>query len=197
MPQVRVAPAPVSLRGITGGEVFNWIPAGGSQRAWPLVNAGVQDGWRWCSRCATLWFSGGTAASVCPAADNRGPHTEKGSGHYFVPHNVGGGIGGLSRSWRYCRKCQGLWNTDWPEGIVCPAGERHSAEGSGDYALLLVDSNLGPLRSANGSLQDNWHWCRKCGGLWFAGHGEGRCAAGGGHIDFEGGLGHELLHRSG
>ena len=181
-------PTPVSLRGIDRGEVFNWIPAEGSQRTWPLANTQLQDGWRWCSRCGTLWFSGGSAASICP---NGGPHTQEGSGHYFVPHNVDGRIAGLSRSWRWCHKCQGLWNTDWPEANVCPAGGQHSSEGSGEYSLLLANP---PLGSANGGLQGDWHSCLKCGVVWFAGHGDGRCAAGNGHRRPEG-QGVEMLHR--
>jgi len=29
--------------------------------------------------------------------------------------------------------------------------------------------------------QNNWRWCNKCHGLFFAGHGAGVCPAGGGH----------------
>jgi hypothetical protein len=30
-------------------------------------------------------------------------------------------------------------------------------------------------------MQDNWRWCNKCQGLFFAGHGAGACPLGGGH----------------
>jgi hypothetical protein len=33
------------------------------------------------------------------------------------------------------------------------------------------------------SSQANWRYCRKCQGLFFAGHGKGVCPAGGGHDD--------------
>ena len=75
--------------------------------------------------------------------------------------------------WRWCSKCQGLWFAGRPTAGVCPAGNSHSRQGSGNYALLNNEPN------APG--QHNWRWCNKCMGLFFRGHNPGKCPAGGGH----------------
>ena len=45
----------------------------------------------------------------------------------------------------------------------CPAGGSHDASQSGHYEIPLEDGvqNLG---------QNNWRWCHKCEGFFFAGH---------------------------
>jgi hypothetical protein len=185
---LRPHPRPVSMTGMYG-EVFNWAPQESETRPWPLGDTEIQDGWRWCSKCAAIWFSLNPSASVCPAG---GSHGQEGSGHYFIPHNVSPRIDRVSRSWRHCPKCQGLWGTDWPGRSGCPAGGEHATTGSGYYALLSMTP---PLGSANNSLQDNWHFCQKCHGLWFAVNNNGRCAVGSGHTHAEG-RGVEMLHRA-
>ena len=71
-------------------------------------------------------------------------------------------------NWRWCRNCQGLWWEGDPAKACCPAGTSpigiipHVADGSADYALAVDDT------SAPG--QQNWRWCERCDGLWFAGN---------------------------
>jgi hypothetical protein len=56
---------------------------------------------------------------------------------------------------------------------TCPAGGSHDASASGDYTLT------NNIPAAPG--QHNWRYCRKCQGLYFAGHNAGACPAGGSH----------------
>jgi hypothetical protein len=45
-----------------------------------------QSGWRWCSKCQGLWFSGNPTDGRCPAG---GPHSSQPSGNYFLFHKDG------------------------------------------------------------------------------------------------------------
>ena len=188
----QTAPQPQSIEivGFQGQEKFTWV-APDARTRWPFQQVKFQDGWKWCHKCAGLWFEP-NANSKCPTG---GTHDDTGSGHYAIAHFNQATAAlptGLQGSWRHCGKCQGLWNTDWFGNSVCPGGGSHSTAGSGYYALIFMNPNLG---SGNGSLQGNWHWCQKCWGLWFAGNGLGRCPAGGGHQPPGGGLDYEILHR--
>jgi hypothetical protein len=164
---------------------------------WPFPEIAVQGGWRHCRKCQGLFFQA-NHPSACPAG---GEHDGAGSGRYalFQPNN-NQVVGGLQGSWKYCPECKGLWNTDWTgSSSVCPkARDRlhrsHSEQGSGDYALIFMQPNLGAQGGEAGGLQDNWHWCQKCWGLWFAGNGVGVCPAGGGHLKPGAALDYELLH---
>ena len=76
-------------------------------------------------------------------------------------------------SWRWCRKCEGLFFSGHPSQGVCPAdiGPHDSSE-SGPYVVDLGDSAIVG--------QNQWRWCSACEGLFFAGGGTlGRCPAGG------------------
>ncbi len=79
-------------------------------------------------------------------------------------------------NWRWCNKCQGLFFAGNNLGS-CPAGGTHShPNNSGSWNYQLIHNHA----IAHG--QDNWRWCNKCQGLFFAGNNNlGRCPAGGTH----------------
>jgi hypothetical protein len=132
-----------------------------------------QPGWRWCSKCYGLFFSGNPSQGSCPV--DRGAHDGATSGAYSVdldaPHQ-----GGQS-AWRWCAKCQGLFFGGNPTQGRCAAdGAAHYGSGSGDYTL---DSE-GP--TAPTGAQPGWRWCNQCQGLFFAGGSTlGTCPSGGPH----------------
>lgn len=66
--------------------------------------------------------------------------------------------------WHWCEKCGALWHASSanPTG-KCPAGDGHSATGSGDYALF--DNPTTPFKSTL-MAQPQWRWCSQCGSLW-------------------------------
>jgi hypothetical protein len=76
-------------------------------------------------------------------------------------------------SWRWCRKCQGLFFAGNTTRGVCPKSGAHDVVGSGNYVLSIHQ----------GHGQSNWRWCFKCEGLYFAGHpnSAGICPDGGIH----------------
>jgi hypothetical protein len=76
-------------------------------------------------------------------------------------------------NWRWCKNCQGLWFAGRPTAGVCPAGNGHSRQGSGNYTIV----NNEPTAPG----QHTWRWCNKCNGMFFRGHNAGKCPASGGH----------------
>jgi hypothetical protein len=133
-----------------------------------------QPGWRWCSKCYGLFYSGNPSQGSCPV--DRGAHDGATSGAYSVdldaPHE-----GGQS-AWRWCAKCQGLFFGGNPSQGRCAAdGAAHDGGGNGDYTL---DSE-GP--TAPTGAQSGWRWCSQCQGLFFAGGSTlGTCPSGGPHV---------------
>ncbi len=83
-------------------------------------------------------------------------------------------------NWRWCNKCQGLFFADRVAASRCPAGGPHATpqqSRSGNYTLW---HNV--AAPANSQVQDNWRWCNKCEGLFFADRvAASRCPAGGSH----------------
>jgi hypothetical protein len=64
---------------------------------------------------------------------------------------------------------------------ACPAGGAHDASKSGNYTL---NDNVST------TIQQNWQWCHRCGGLFYASYGTGTCPA-------QGGRGHNCSGRDG
>jgi hypothetical protein len=129
-----------------------------------------QPGWRWCSRCQGMFFSGNNTSGRCPA--NTAGHDPSGSGGYSIDLEQSDASG--QHNWRWCRKCQGLFFNGHASGGRCPTGQAHDPGASGDY--ILHDSSSGL------SGQNQWRWCRKCEGMFFAGGGTtGVCPAGSSH----------------
>jgi predicted acylesterase/phospholipase RssA len=138
-----------------------------------------QDGWRWCNKCAGLFFGNSFAVSHCPAGGTHADPVQSGSGNYSLPNNVPERPNSQS-NWRWCNKCQGLFHGPEVASSSCPAGGQHAdpaQSGSGNYSLphSVPES---PDR------QSDWRWCNKCTGLF---HGpefaSSSCPAGGHHAD--------------
>ena len=79
-------------------------------------------------------------------------------------------------NWRWCHQCQGLFFAGNPSQGCCPnagiLGGSHSFRDSGNYKLVHNTPSGG---------QNNWRWCSRCQGMFFAGNSLGRCQAGGMH----------------
>jgi len=114
-----------------------------------------QDGWRWCSKCSNLWFSG-NGAGVCAKG---GGHDASGSYKYKLPHGGPNPKGGSQGQWRWCRKTQGMAFSGNGQH-KCPGGGHHDHTGSFDYHLNHGKGHAG---------QNQWRWCCKCQELF---HGE-------------------------
>jgi hypothetical protein len=122
----------------------------------------VQSGWRWCSRCQGLVFSG-MGDGVCFDGD---PHDLSASGAYSVPH--GATPLGAQEGWRWCSRCQGLVFSGLGSGI-CFDEAPHDLSASGTYSV--------PHGTTPPGAQEGWRWCRRCQGLVFGG-GDGACSDG-------------------
>jgi hypothetical protein len=144
----------------------------------PIVN--LQDGWRWCRRCAGMWFSLNAGAGRCPTG---GDHATEGSGSYRLMTNYRQSSG--QARWRWCRRCEGLFYGDGPSQGACPTGGAHDASSSADYTMVLAAPGNAPFT------QDNWRWCHKCQGMHFGGGGV--CPSGGAH-DPAGSASYVMLH---
>lgn len=89
-----------------------------------------QDHWRWCNKCAVLFY-GALPGSKCP--QDGGQHDSRGSGNYAL--SIGLETGMLQGGWCWCLKCQGLFYGGAQNG-VCPNGGTHDKSGSGKYRIL-------------------------------------------------------------
>lgn len=133
-----------------------------------------EDNWFWCSRCEGLFFNGNQTKGRCPAG---GSHGNFGSGLYRLLF-----VGSGQPNWRRCQRCEGLFFFGSVNFGRCPAAGVHDPFASADYVL----EHNAPFVSF--SAQSGWCWCRKCQGLFFAGHvTKGRCPAGAGHDPTESG----------
>jgi hypothetical protein len=103
-----------------------------------------QDNWRWCHKCAGLWYNGHSTKGSCPAGAT---HDFTGSGNYTLQYSPASG----QDNWRWCHKCEGLHFAGDNQFAACPGGGVHSLNGSGDYVLT----------GAPAQGQDNWRWCQK------------------------------------
>jgi hypothetical protein len=89
----------------------------------PTPFAASQDGWRFCGKCACLFWAGDPARiGVCPAGG-----THAAAGWQFVIPVTPGSLGG-QQDWRFCAKCQGLFFDGYASKGVCtgsPGGGIH------------------------------------------------------------------------
>ena len=149
----------------------------------PARGKGVQDNWRFCSKCFTMFYGGGNGG-VCPAG---GPHAAQGFnfGLYFDDIEAQPTPGRDSQfDWRFCEKCYGLFYSGAliAQG-ACPvnspdtgaSAHKHWARG---YFFGLPHDNPGNPG------QPDWRFCYKCFGLFFDdpnNPNKGRCPGGGAH----------------
>ena len=111
-----------------------------------------QDGWRFCGKCAALYFEYQGHAGVCPAGST---HSSSG-GNYTLTDDQG--ASGQAK-WKYCRKCNGLFHTGG--GARCPVktpNTSHDGSASNTYRLATKSSDPG---------QHSWRRCKHCQVLWF------------------------------
>lgn len=96
-----------------------------------------QTNWRWCFKCAALFFNGHQSKGMCPA--DMGPHSSFGSGNYELKHTSDSSLEN-SYGWRWCRKCEQLFYCPFQECVTfCPAGGSHDRAGSGFYYVDWIN----------------------------------------------------------
>jgi hypothetical protein len=124
----------------------------------PSVVQNRQSDWRWCRKCAGLfWAAGQSTAGTCPAGE---AHEKATGGDYTLTRNMPDAPG--QHDWRYCHRCSGLfWASEQAASGTCPAGGQHAQDGSGDYALLMD--------AAGAAGQNDWRRCHKCAALFWSG----------------------------
>ena len=84
----------------------------------------VQFGWRYCSKCSSLFYSGFPTKGRCAAG---GAHVAQ--GFTFGLNHQAPATSSTQTEWRYCDKCFALfWNGAAAKGR-CPAGAGHNAQG--------------------------------------------------------------------
>lgn len=126
----------------------------------------VQNDWRFCRKCQSLFFDGYSGKGACPAG---GGHAAEGY-NFALAHDVSGPG---QRDWRFCTKCYAMFFDGRPEKGVCPVGGAHSAEG---FNFVLAHDGSGPG-------QRDWRFCEKCQSMFFDGYpAKGTCPGGGSHV---------------
>jgi hypothetical protein len=137
------------------------------QQAAPPAADLRQAGWRFCTKCSSLFFDGYQEKGTCPAG---GQHNAQ--GYNFVLRHDAQSAPNEQRDWRFCRKCSAMFFDGAAEKGVCAAGGAHAAEG---FNFALNHDVPGPGQPA-------WRYCRKCAVMFFDGYAtKGRCAAGNDH----------------
>lgn len=128
---------------------------------------GHQSGWRWCKKCAVMWFN--APGSKCPATN--GAHSLEGSGDYSIHVTADD----WQRGWRLCGSCGCLFFGTNLAGSKCAAsgGIHVVARPKQNYFLML--------NSADAPGQTGWRWCQKCQCLWMGMNTGSKCPAGGPH----------------
>src|SRR5713101_9894980 len=120
-----------------------------------------------------MFFAGQADQGHCPAG---GPHDASESGNYLMIFGEGAFNTQPQGGWRFCQKCQGLFfdGPPNPRG-ACPASGQHDPSASGHYLMVFGDGT-------EPNSQGSWRFCKKCQGMFFAGHADqGHCPAGGPH----------------
>jgi hypothetical protein len=97
--------------------------------------------------------------------------------------------------WRYCKNCQGLFYDGNPDAGYCPnpAGPGRGHDTTGGEYILVHDGSIG----LPDPVQDNWRWCSKCEGLFYAGNpDQGTCPKDppNPHIALTSGFSYRLVH---
>ncbi|MBV9481904.1 MAG: hypothetical protein JOZ87_35710 [Chloroflexi bacterium] len=152
-------------------------------------DANHQARWRYCVRCAGLFFDGYDDKgfqNLCPQGGSHAPN-----GYNFVlPHDTAEDDQhqGL---WRYCTQCGGLFFDGYQDKTfqnICPKGGNHVPAGSNFVLPYAIPSNNVPEDEPtdipeDANNQPHWRYCVICGALFFNGYSnKGQCpgAPGGG-----------------
>jgi hypothetical protein len=133
---------------------------------WPkAVLAAIQNNWRNCQKCRTLFFNG-YRRGRCPAS---GPHVGDNRNYKLTYDLTGPG----QSAWRFCNKCDGLFFDGYSHKGVCPSGGGHVAQGF-NFSLRYDSRAPG---------EPGWRYCNKCKSIFHdTGPNKGVCPAGEGHV---------------
>jgi hypothetical protein len=94
-----------------------------------------ESNWRWCKKCQSLAYAGGSTLGSCSAGGN---HDHTGSGDYVLAFNAGTVPAYEENNWRHCRKCHVLSLAGGAALGACAAGGTHDHAGSGDHLLAFA-----------------------------------------------------------
>lgn len=150
-----------------------------------ITHAPTQPGWRRCTKCEGLFFGGqNTTAGTCPSGGQHTADTSRNFAPYlfwYDQFSLDPTSADLEHGWRYCHKCQGLFDNN---GIHnhCPAGGLHDGSESGFYVLDPIDGKEESLAKGTNNTQSEWRLCNRCQGLFYGNHlAASNCPAGGLH----------------
>src|SRR6266498_3168160 len=132
-----------------------------------METATSQKNWRFCEKCAGLFYWNGDpqAQNFCPK--DRGQHVARGF-DFVLPHDIAAGTQDQPQ-WRFCLKCHGLfWAGD--TGGICPRDGLPHDDGNVGYHFVLRHDVVDDLEH-----QKDWRFCLKCAGLFWAGGDHGIC----------------------
>jgi uncharacterized protein with PIN domain len=150
-------------------------------------DAGNQGNWRFCGRCASLFWNG-DPNGFCPAGGNH--QVPVGSFKFVLPNDLVEDATTQSY-WRFCGKCHGMFfDGDNASKGTCPKDEKPH-EAIGLTFVLRHDINEDPQN------QKNWAFCGQCSGMFWNGdaHGfKGVCPKGGSHTAPRGSFNFVLRH---
>jgi hypothetical protein len=136
------------------------------------AQTGAQPDWRFCAKCASMFWNGAADKGRCPAG---GGHLAQGS-QFAIHYDANrAGADQSQYDWRFCGKCKAMYWDGGPNKGRCPTGGGHLAQGF-NFGLNFNNHPGGPAQS-------DWRFCDKCCDLfWNGAAGKGVCAAGGGHV---------------
>jgi hypothetical protein len=129
-----------------------------------------QSAWRFCGKCAALYFDDPNQPRVCPSGEKH----EAWGLNFVLPHDGRGIVipedQFNQKNWRCCEKCQGIfWDGDAGFKGICPAdGRTHSYTDSLNF-VLHHDEEGDAFR------QPGWSFCTKCAGLFWTGAARNVC----------------------
>lgn len=96
-----------------------------------------QTNWRYCFKCAVLFFNGHPTKGACPA--DMSQHSSYGSGNYELKHTTDSWLNGIY-GWRWCSKCEQISFCPYKECTTfCPAGGLHNNTASGFYYVDWIN----------------------------------------------------------
>lgn len=148
-----------------------WRPLG-TQTPSAYLGVTAQDGWRFCTKCACIYYSEvtvdafgkitGRTVGVCQGGS--GGHSSNSFGNYTVL--VGGSAG--QPNWRYCTKCCALF-FGGSGATRCPVTSptNQHTPSTTNYRILS-----GPGSSDQ---QHGWRWCVNCQSLFHASAANSKC----------------------
>jgi hypothetical protein len=153
--------------------------------------AAATTGFRWCSRCQSLWFIGGGNNGHCPVShlwDHS--HYQNGSGRYVLRRDVEWGVG--QHGWHWCKNCKAIYFLgngergfgrcpNNPSGLTSHTqGDLEISPDGEAWVSFLMETE--ELNNGPGA-QPGWRFCWKCNVLFFQLNGlpNTHCPAGGQH----------------